>query len=210
MRITQKPKFALSRRPVQQILCTTAVFGIFATASLADMARYDLDPDHTTVYFTIDHIGYAKTLGVFTEVTGSFLYDTETQQLSDVQVAIRAESVTTFQDARDSHVRNRDFLNVSTYPEITFTANGGNPTNTNSGTVTGDLTILGQSRPVNLNATLNKVAEYPFGHGREVLGLSLNTSIMRSDFGMTYGVDNGLVGDEVTINIETEAIKSDN
>ncbi|MDX1744092.1 MAG: YceI family protein, partial [Ruegeria sp.] len=102
------------------------------------------------------------------------------------------------------------FLDVSTYPEITFTANGGTPTDTNSGTVTGDLTILGQSRPVTLNATLNKVAEYPFGHKREVLGLSLDTSILRSDFGMTYGVENGLVGDEVTINIETEAIKSDN
>ncbi|MDX1743192.1 MAG: YceI family protein, partial [Ruegeria sp.] len=125
MKITQKLKFALSKQPFQKTLCTAAIFGAFATTSLADMARYDLDPDHTTVYFTIDHIGYAKTLGVFTQVTGSFLYDTETQQLSDVQVAIQAESVTTFHDARDGHVRNRDFLDVSTHPEITFKANGG-------------------------------------------------------------------------------------
>ena len=54
---------------------------------------------------------------------------------------------------------------------------------------------------------MNKAAAYPFGHQREVLGLSMSTTINRSDFGMDYGVGNGLVGDEVIINIETEAMK---
>ena len=192
-----------------QTIATSAALSTCAIAADADMARYELDPTHTAIYFTIDHIGYAKTLGVFTDVTGSFMYDTETQELSDVEVVIQAASVNTFNEARDGHVRNRDFLDVTTYPEITFVANGGTPTDTSSGTVTGELTVLDQTLPITLYVTLNKAAEYPFGHKREVLGLSLNTSILRSEFGMDYGVANGLVGDEVTINIETEAIKND-
>ncbi len=192
-----------------QTIATSAVLSICATAANADMARYELDPTHTTVYFTIDHIGYAKTLGVFTEVSGNFFYDTETQELRDVEVVIQAASVNTFNAARDGHVRNQDFLDVSTYPEIKFVATGGTASDATSGTVTGELTVLDQTLPVTLNVTLNKVAEYPFGHKREVLGLSLDAAILRSEFGMDYGVANGLVGDEVTINIETEAIKSE-
>lgn len=192
-----------------QTIATSVALCTFASAASADMARYELDPTHTAIYFTVDHIGYAKTLGVFTDVTGSFMYDAKTQELSDVEVVIQAASVNTFNEARDSHVRNRDFLDVTTYPEITFVANGGTPTDAKSGTVTGEMTVLDQTLPITLNVSLNKAAEYPFGHKRQVLGLSLDTSILRSEFGMDYGVANGLVGDEVTINIETEAIKND-
>ncbi|MEE4187912.1 MAG: YceI family protein [Roseobacter sp.] len=192
---------------MRTIIATTALFTSIGTTTLADMARYELDVEHTAVYFTIDHIGYAKTLGIFTDLNGGFMYDVDTQNLSDVAVTIQAASVNTFNEARDGHVRNRDFLNVPEHPEITFVASGGTPEGDTRGTVTGDLTILGITQPVTLDVTLNKVAAYPFGHKREVLGLSMSTTIKRSDFGMTYGVGNGLVGDEVTINIETEAMK---
>ncbi|WP_052249875.1 YceI family protein [Tateyamaria sp. ANG-S1] len=195
---------------MKRTLFATAVIATsLASPSLADMSQYELDPTHTAVYFKVDHIGFAKTLGIFTDVAGTFSYDTETQELQDVNVTIQAESVNTFNEARDGHVRNADFLHVSDHPEITFVATGGEPTSDTTGTVTGDLTILGQTQPVTLDVTLNRVADYPFGHQREVLGLSMTTTIQRSDFGMTYAVDNGLVGDEVTINIETEAIKAD-
>ncbi|MBY5935593.1 YceI family protein [Tateyamaria omphalii] len=188
-------------------LAATAVFVALAAGAQADMARYELDTEHTNVYFTIEHIGYARTLGIFTDLSGAFFYDVDTQELGEVAVTIDAKSVNTFNAARDGHVRNRDFLHVSEHPEITFVANGGTAAGDSSGTVTGDLTILGVTQPVTLDVTLNKVAEYPFGHKREVLGLSMSATIQRSDFGMTYGVDNGLVGDEVRINIETEAMK---
>lgn len=176
-------------------------------AATADMARYELDPEHTVVYFTVDHIGYAKTLGIFTELNGAFDYDVDGRTLGAVSVTIDASSVNTFNTARDRHVRNRDFLHVNDHPQITFVANGGTASSATTGRVTGDLTILGVTRPVTLDVTLNKVAAYPFGHQREVLGLSMTTTIDRSDFGMTYGVANGLVGDEIIINIETEAMK---
>ena len=195
-----------------RLLLNTAVAAIFALATFvstanANMSRYELDPTHTAIYFTIEHIGYSKTLGIFTGLSGSFMYDTDTRELSDVDVTIQADSVNTFNDARDGHVRNKDFLHVSEHPTITFTADGGTAKSDTSGTVTGDLTILGQTKPVTLTVTLNKVAAYPFAHQREVLGLSMTASIKRSDFGMMYAVENGLVGDIVDINIETEAMK---
>ncbi len=184
------------------ILIAAVPFGAFA-----EMARYELDTEHTVVYFTVDHIGYAKTLGIFTELAGSFEYDADARALGAVSVSIDAASVNTFHRARDRHVRNRDFLDVKAHPQITFTANGGTPTSATKGRVTGNLTILGQTQPVTLDVTLNKAAPYPFGHQREVLGLSLTATIDRSDFGMSYGVANGLVGDKVKISIETEAMK---
>jgi len=188
-------------------LLTAAILGAAASAAQAEMARYELDPEHTTVYFTISHIGYADTLGIFGDVSGAFCYDADAHTLGAVDVRIAADSIDTFNRARDRHVRNSDFLDVSQHPEITFTAEGGQAASATSGTVTGDLTILGQTRPVTLSVTLNKAAPYPFGHKRDVLGLSMDTSIRRSEFGMSYGVANGLVGDVVEIRIETEAMK---
>lgn len=190
-----------------RFLTTAALIASLGTTAHAEMATYELDPTHTTVYFTIDHIGYAKTLGLFTTVSGSFDYDAETQELGDVNVSIDAASVESFNEARDAHVRKADFLDVDNHPTITFTASGGTPASDTTGQVTGNLMILGQTRPVTLDVTLNKAAPYPFGHKRDVLGLSMSTTIERSDFGMNYGVDNGLVGDTVAIQIETEAIK---
>lgn len=184
-----------------------AGLAVAPVAAFAEMATYELDASHTAVFFTVDHIGYSKTLGIFGEVSGSFDYDMTTQQLTNVQVTISTESVDTFHDARNGHVKNKDFLNVSAHPQITFTAGSGTPTSDTSGTVTGDLTILGVTQPVTLNVQLNKAAPYPFGHKRFTLGLSLDTSINRSDWGMDYGVANGLVGDEVAITIETEAMR---
>jgi polyisoprenoid-binding protein YceI len=187
----------------------TAALAAFPLAALAAPDRYQLDPDHTAVFFTVDHVGYAKTLGIFGTVNGSFAYDMDTQKLSDVEVTIDAASVTTFHEARDGHVRNGDFLDVANHPEITFVATGGTPQSDTAGTVTGDLTILGTTQPVTLDVTLNKADTYPFGHKKFVLGLSIGTSIERSDFGMMYAVENGLVGDTVEISIETEAMRMD-
>ncbi len=179
----------------------------FTQPALAAPERYELDPDHTAVAFTVQHINYAATLGLFAQVEGSFTYDIETQELSDVNVTINADSVETFHDARDGHLRSADFLNVEAFPTITFTAQEGTPTDATSGQVTGELTLLGQTQPVSLDVSLVGQGPYPFGHKRFVLGLSIRGSLNRSDFGMTYGIGNGLVGDEIQLLIETEAMR---
>ncbi|MEM7642918.1 MAG: YceI family protein [Pseudomonadota bacterium] len=184
-----------------------AVLALLAAPAWAEPHRYELDPTHTVVSFTIGHIGYADTLGIFSEVEGAFTYDMETRQLSDLEIRVATPSVNTFNEARDGHVRNADFLDVSAHPVMTFTADGGDPASDQAGSVTGELTLLGITRPLTLDVTLNKAAEYPFGHQRFTLGISATGALNRSDFGMSYGVDNGLVGDQVDIVIETEAMR---
>ena len=180
-----------------------------ATPVAADPATYVLDPEHTLVALMVDHLGYAKTLLQFTDVRGSFTYDDETQTLSDVQVTIGAESIESFSERRDGHVRGKDFLDAAAFPEITFTADGGTPTSDTTGTVEGALTLLGQTLPVVLDVTLNRIAPYPFLHQKETIGVSARGTIIRSDYGMTYAVEGGIVGDEVDVLIELEAIRED-
>lgn len=183
-------------------------FCALASPLAAAPAEYTLDPAHTVVMFDVLHIGFAPTIGIFENVEGSFTYDMETQKLSDVSVSIASKSVSTFHTARDKHVKNADFLNVGKHPEIKFVATGSKPTSATTGTVTGDLTILGKTHPITLNVSLNKAATYPFGHKSFVLGLSLTGEVQRSRYGMDYAVAGGIVGDTVKIRIETEAIQS--
>ncbi|SFJ14030.1 YceI family protein [Jannaschia pohangensis] len=192
---------------MSRVLPCAALCALIGFPAVAEPHRYELDPAHTTVAFTVQHLGFADTLGLFGEVSGSFVYDMETQELSDVSVTVTSASLNTLNEARDQHVRSGDFLAVDAHPQITFTAQSGEAIDDTSGTVTGDLTILGETRPLTLDVSLVGEGEYPFGHKRFVLGLSARGSLMRSDFGMTYGVDNGLVGDEVELLIEAEAMR---
>lgn len=186
-----------------------AALALLAASSVAtaEPARYELDPAHTTIAFLVDHVGYAQTLGLFAETSGGFTYDMETQTLSDLRVTVATSSIETLNDARDEHVRSGDFLDVASHPEMVFTADGGTPTGDNTGVVEGELTLLGRTLPLALDVTLNKAEAYPFGHGRFTLGMTVRGSLMRSDWGMAYGVADGLVGDEVTLIIETEAMR---
>lgn len=182
------------------------VVAITASPGVAQPTKYSLDPEHLTVAFLIDHIGYAKTLGIFREVSGSFVYDDQTNAITDAEVVVKTASVDTFHERRDDHVRSRDFLNVEAFPEMVFSNLEAAADGPDSGRVTGDLTLLGVTKRIELSVVLNKSAPYPFGSNPpNTLGLSLHGQIKRSDFGMTYGVGNGLVGDTVDLIIEVEA-----
>jgi polyisoprenoid-binding protein YceI len=190
------------------------IIGIYAGLAFpahAEPARYELDPEHTLVAFMLHHIGYADVLGQFDEVSGGFMFDEEAATLSDLQVTIQAASVDTKHERRDQHVRSKDFLDVEQFPEITFVMTDAEATGANTGKVTGDLTIRGITKPVTLDVTLNKTGEYPFsatgGSPNYVAGVSARGTVKRSDFGMSYAVENGWVGDEVEMIIEVEAIR---
>jgi polyisoprenoid-binding protein YceI len=175
------------------------------SATNAAPGMYEIDPEHATVAFFVAHIGYAKVLGRFTAVHGTFEFEEETGELNDVAVTVAAASVTTDHEARDRHVRESDFLDAEQFPEIVFTAARAQRTGERMFEITGELTLLGNARPLVLQATLNKSAEYPIGDRAHVLGVSARGRLSRSEFGMTYGVANDLVGDEVEIIIEIEA-----
>lgn len=177
----------------------------WAGSAAAEPALYEIDPAHATIAFLVEHIGYAKTLGRFLRASGGYTFDAATGDLSAVRVVVETDSVSTQHEARDRHLRSGDFLASGAHPTMTFTADGARRTGESTFLVAGRLELLGTTRPLTLEATLNKSAPYPIGDRAEVMGVSARGSLRRSDFGMTYGVADDLVGDEVEIIIEVEA-----
>ena len=190
-------------------LSSIALAGAIALSPVyvnAEPATYEIDPAHFSIGFSSTHIGFAPVLGMFLEGGGSFVFDEETRELSNVDVTIKAASVFTNHEKRDGHARSKDFLFVEDFPEIRFVMTSAEATSDTTGTVTGDLTLRGVTKPVTLDVTWNKSGEYPFGNNYAI-GISASTVVKRSEFGMTYAVENGWVGDETPITIELEAIR---
>lgn len=185
--------------------------GLSVSAAQAEPREYRIDPDHFSIAFAVDHIGFGDVIGLFLSGQGSFVYDEEARRLISAQATIDADSIFTNHDARDRHLRSGDFLNASASPAISFVARTATPIDGNRGRVTGDLTIRGVTQPVTLNVELVGAGPYPFATtGPEpnyVLGVTMTTTLQRSNFGMTYAVDNGWVGDDVDVTIAFEAIR---
>ncbi|HLT14743.1 MAG TPA: YceI family protein [Marinobacter sp.] len=185
---------------------TAAMLLVTSPVALAEPTTFTVDDEHFSMSFEIMHIGYAPVMGMFREVEGEFIYDEETGELSSGKLAFKAKSVFTNHDKRDDHLRNKDFLNAGQHKDITFVVTGFERTGDSTGVVTGDLTLLGQTNPVDVDVTLNKAADYPIGHEDYTLGISASAVINRSDWGMTYGLDQNLVGDEVKLRFGFEAV----
>jgi polyisoprenoid-binding protein YceI len=184
---------------------------VSARPAAAEAERYEIDPSHASVGFLVEHVGYARVLGLFTEVSGGFAFDEAAPALTDLRVVIKSASVFTGHAKRDEHLRGPDFLNAAAYPEMVFTGSRAEATGPRTGRIEGTLTLLGQSRPVTLDVTWNKSGRYPLGLGGVfppyVTGISARGQFKRSDFGMNYAVSNGWVGDTVELIIELEAVR---
>lgn len=182
-----------------------------APAAHAQPARYELDPDHISLGFLVDHVGYAKVLGMFRSARGSYRFDEATGALSEVRIEVDTASVFTNQRKRDDHLKGPDFLNSGEFPRMVFTASGARRTGERQFEIAGQLELLGKSLPLTLQATWNKSAESPVagGLGRKpyTMGVSARGSFKRSAYGMNYAVANGWVGDEVPLIIEFEAVR---
>jgi polyisoprenoid-binding protein YceI len=190
----------------------STLLALLVSAPLAAApATYRIDPEHFSIAFLIEHIGYERLIGQFTQASGEFVYDEQTKQLRSGLVEVRAASVTTHHDQRDAHVRSGDFLDADKHPLIRFVVTAYRP-NADSGSepggiLRGNLTMLGQTHPVELKVRLNKAVQYPFGHRKHTLGVSVRATLQRSRWGMKYGVANGMVGDDVELLFEFEALR---
>lgn len=215
--MTSRTRFALPRsffpataRPrLARVLIAAAglLAGIASGPAAAQAARYEIDPEHLSIGFLVHHIGYQKVLGMFRSGKGSYSYDEKTGALTDVSIEIETASVYTNHRERDNHLKGPDFLNSSEFPRMTFTAPSAKRSGDKTFEITGQLQLLGRSLPLTLQATRNKLSEYEMATFRKpyVMGVSARGSFKRSPYGMTYGVDNGWVGDEVELIIEFEA-----
>ncbi|MBA3598434.1 MAG: YceI family protein [Methylibium sp.] len=192
-------------------LLAVAAFTAAAPAQ-AQSARYELDPEHLSIGFLVEHVGYQKILGMFRAAKGSYTFDEATAQLSDVRIEVDTASVFSNHKKRDDHLKGPDFLNSSEFPNMVFTATGAKKTGERTFEIAGQLELLGRKQPLVLQATWNKSAESPMGGGflggkPYVMGVSARGSFKRSAYGMNYAVANGWVGDEVALIIEFEAIR---
>ena len=111
---------------------------------------YTIDPAHTRIGFVARHAMVTKVRGAFNEFEGSVVLDGDNPANSTAKVTIKAESIDTRNAQRDEHLRNNDFLDVASYPEITFVSTGVRQTGETEFELTGDLTIKGVTNPVTI------------------------------------------------------------
>ena len=180
---------------------------LFSSTIIANENNYVIDDSHFSIGFLVEHAGYAKTLGLFKQIEGKYTYDQSLNLVKDLVMTINTDSVFTNHNKRDAHLRSPDFLDVEKFPTMTFMVDEYDLSKT-PGKLKGKFTLLGVTKDVVLDFNINKVAEYPFRVGLSkpiVMGVSARASLKRSDYGMSYGVDKNLVGDEIELIIEFEA-----
>ena len=172
------------------------------------MARWNVDPAHSTVGFQVAHMVISKTNGKFTDYTGFIEMDPDKKVVRAIEATIYTKSVFTDHEKRDAHLRSPDFFNVEKYPTMTYRLKRYRKTG-EVYTAVGELTLLGVTKEITLVGTFHGVVKDPWGNYRA--GFSAEGTINRKDFGMKFHktLDNGglLVGDEVKIMLDIEVIK---
>lgn len=175
----------------------------------AETARYEVDPDHSTVEFKVAHMVISKTTGHFKEYAGFIDMDPEAGTVKAIEATIKTASVTTNQDKRDTHLRNPDFFDVEKYPTMTYRMKSYKKSG-DGYTAVGDLTLHGVTQEVTLTGNLNGVTKDPWGNTRA--GFAAEGKVNRKDFGMVWNkaLDSGglVVGDDVWIKLDIECIKA--
>lgn len=172
----------------------------------AEQATYHFDKAHTQILFFVNHLGFSNSQGKFLDFDGHFVFDENDPESSSVEVVIQTDSIDMDDEAWDAHLKNEDFFNVAEFPVMVFKSTSVELTGENTANLTGDLTLLGVTRPVVLAATHNKSGKFPFGN-KYVSGFSARGMLKRSDFGMDYGLPG--VSDEVELRIEVEGIRQE-
>jgi polyisoprenoid-binding protein YceI len=172
-------------------------------AGAAHAEQFTIDPEHTQVAFRIDRMGFNHTLGRFDTIAGEIDIDEAHPERSTVHVVIQVASIDTGHDMRDEHLRAPRWFNAAQFPTMEFRSTKVTPIDATHATVVGDLTMLGQTNPVTLNVTLNRVGETPQGQGRRTMGFSATGALTRTQWGMTNATP--FIGANVEITIEALA-----
>lgn len=175
---------------------------LVALSARAEPAVWQLDHAHTQVFFTVSHLGFTEMLGQFRKFDATLKLDPEDWTRSSVEAVIEAASVDMNHEGLNEHLRNEDFFHVEKHPTLRFRSTRVENLGGDRLRLHGELTLLGQTRPVSLEVRINKFGEHPM---RKVswVGFRAEGRIKRSDFGMTYAL--GPVGDEVGIILNVEA-----
>jgi polyisoprenoid-binding protein YceI len=175
---------------------------------------WTIDPAHSTIGFSVKHMMFTTIHGRFGGVRGTIRVDDDHPRNASVEVEIDTATVNSGDAVRDAHLRSADFFDVATYPTIAFRSTRVEPVSPLSRdrwNVVGDLTIHGVTRSVELTAEQTGRGTNPMG--AVVAGFEATGKISRKDFGMEFNVplaEGGfLVGDEVKISIDVQALREE-
>lgn len=174
-----------------------------ADLSAVPSGTYALDNAHGYITFTYTHLGFSNPRVGFNDFTTTLSLDSAAPENSTVDVTIDAASIDSRVPVFNEHLVGEDWFNTAEYPEITFRSTSIEPTGDAGFDVNGELTIMGTTKPVTLNATINKAAEHPL-QNVPAIGVSATTDILRSEWDLGGYVP--AVSDEVRISIEVELL----
>ncbi|MDO4708376.1 MAG: YceI family protein [Pseudomonadota bacterium] len=181
------------------------VIALLAAASgsaWAEKSEYRIDPTHTMIIASWNHMGFSNPVAGFADITGKLVYDSANPAASTVRVEIPIQSLQSFVPALDNELKGKDFFDVAQYPKAVFTSREVRPMGGNRLEVLGNLQLRGITRPVTLDVVLNEQGEHPVKQV-PAIGFDATGSFRRSDFGM--GQFARLVSDEVRLRITVEA-----
>lgn len=185
-----------------------AISCLFTSAcAVAAPVSYTLDPAHTQVQFSWNHLQYSNPEAGFDDVSGTLLWDADNITNSSVGVTIVVDSVHSHVAVLDQKLKSAEFLDAQRYPKLRFASTRVERVDETTGhlRISGNLTVHGITRPVSLDARLNRIGIYPM---LEVPAARFSASavIKRSEFGVGEGIP--YVGDELKVRITTEALEA--
>ncbi|NWG74005.1 MAG: polyisoprenoid-binding protein [Rubrivivax sp.] len=186
------------------LAAAVASAALFAAAVPAHAAPYAIDPTHTFVTFEVVHFGTSTNRGRFDKKEGSVQFDRATRA-GKVEIRIDMASIDTGVGPFDEHLRGKDFFDAAKFPTATFVADRMTFAGDKVAEVPGALTMLGKTVPVTLKATNFNCYDNPI-FKREVCGGDFETTIKRSQWGMSWGLDMG-IPDDVRLLIQVEAVR---
>lgn len=211
------------RRQIVAAVVATPFLAAAPMAGAQDLGvpsgAYALDPTHASITWKVSHLGLANYTARFTDFDIDLNLDVETPANSAVTASINPTSIETdYPGAKDfdGELSNgAKFFNAGEFPEISFTSTSIEQTGDNTATITGELTMLGVTQPVTLEATLNAaLATHPFAK-KPAVGFSAVGTLDRTQWGMTHlsnllgGTEHQVVGSSVQVLIEAEFTKAE-
>jgi polyisoprenoid-binding protein YceI len=187
-----------------------AVGGALPTSAQTSLnvpaATYTIDPRHTQIIFNVRHMGLSTFYGRFGHITGTLAFDPAQPGKSVLNAQVDLTNIQTHVDELDKELSSSVF-HADKFPAATFVSTQSTKATENTGTVTGNLTIDGVTRPVTLNVTFNGGRNSPMPLQPYRIGFNATATVKRSDFGLTHMMWSGLVSDEIGLMIECELEK---
>lgn len=173
-------------------------------ASTITADEFAVDAVHSSVVFRVKHAGVSYFYGTFAGFEGKFRVDADNPANTMIDVAVETNSVNSNNSRRDAHLKSPDFFNAEQFPKLTFKSTGARAHSDGTIHVTGDLTYRGRSQTVTVPVTKTGEAQTRQGYKQ---GFITEFTIKRSDFGDTWGIDNGALGDEVTLIVSLQGVR---